>query len=155
MENVPPGECRGHFQCQDVQKLTYPDNSFDVCTCTEVFEHVANDVKGFSEIYRVLTEGGVFVFTVPLRNNTKTVERAVLVNGKVEHLLEPEYHGDHLRGDGMVLCFRNYGTDIVDRVASVAFKDVRIINTTDPTGWNFNRPVVVALKWEIICRDEN
>jgi len=30
-----------------------------------------------------------------------------------------------------------------------------IINTTDPTGWNFNRPVVVALKWEIICRDEN
>jgi hypothetical protein len=98
---------------------------------------------------------GVPLFPVPLRNNTKTVERAVLVNGKVEHLLEPEYHGDHLRGDGMVLCFCNYGTDIVDRVASVAFKDVRIINTTDPTGWNFNRPVVVALKWEIICRDEN
>jgi len=58
LENVPPGECRGNFQCQDVQELTYPDNSFDVCTCTEVFEHVANDVKGFSEIYRVLKEGG-------------------------------------------------------------------------------------------------
>lgn len=145
-DDVAPGQHKGNVQCQDVERLTYPDDTFDVCTSTEVFEHVPDDVKGLSEIYRVLKNGGVFVFTVPLRNDRKTIERAMVVNGKTKHLLRPEYHGDHLRGPCSVLCFRNYGSDIVDRLTRVGFKNVRIVSTLDPTGWSHGRPVVVAHK---------
>lgn len=145
-DDIPLGQYKGNVQCQDVQRLTYPDNTFDVCTSTEVFEHVSDDVKGLSEIYRVLKNEGVLVFTVPLHNNTKTIERAVVINGKIKYLLRPEYHDDHLRGPCSVLCFRNYGADIVDRLTRVGFKNVSIVSAIDPTGWGSGRPVVVAHK---------
>ena len=44
----------------------YGDASFDLCTSTEVFEHMPDDLNGFSEIRRVLRPGGRFVFTVLL-----------------------------------------------------------------------------------------
>jgi hypothetical protein len=35
---VAPGAWRDGVQCQDVQRLTFADASFDVCTSTEVFD---------------------------------------------------------------------------------------------------------------------
>lgn len=120
-DDVPPGSYKAGVQCQDVEHLTYPDRSFDLVTSTEVFEHVADDARGFREILRVLRPGGHFVFTVPLTDEAQTIERAVRRNGDIVHLLEPEYHGDRLRGQGTVLAFRTYGRDIVERMADAGF----------------------------------
>jgi hypothetical protein len=79
-------------------------------TSTEVFEHVPNDNKGFFEIYRLLKKDRYFRFTVPLSDNPKTVERCFLQpDGTIIHQLEPEYHGNQIRGQGRVLTFRNFG----------------------------------------------
>jgi SAM-dependent methyltransferase len=126
-DDVPPGAFRRGIQCQDVQRLTYPDESFDLITSTEVFEHVPDDIQGYREVYRVLRRHGHFVFTVPLADTEATVERARMENGALVHLLPPEYHNDRIRGHGHVLAFRNYGMDIKDRLASVGFM-VRIRN---------------------------
>jgi SAM-dependent methyltransferase len=116
-DDVPPGGVRKGIPCQDVQDLRLPDDTFDLVTSTEVFEHVPDDAKGFSEIHRVLKPGGWLVFTVPLSKNPVTVERARhLSNGRVEHLLPPEYHSDRLRGRRNVLAYRNYGGDLVERL---------------------------------------
>ncbi|MBW6503929.1 class I SAM-dependent methyltransferase [bacterium] len=116
-DGVPAGEIRNGIPCQDVQDLKIPSGTFDLVTSTEVFEHVPDDAKGFSEIQRVLKPGGWLVFTVPLTRNPVTVERARrLSDGRVEHLLPPEYHSDRLRGRGKVLAYRNYGMDLVDRL---------------------------------------
>ena len=56
-DDVPPGEYRDGVQCQDIQRLTHADARFDLVTSTEVFEHVADDRKGFAEIRRVLRPG--------------------------------------------------------------------------------------------------
>jgi SAM-dependent methyltransferase len=125
-EDTPPGATRGGVLCQDIRRLTFADRSFDVCTSTEVFEHVADDRAGFREIRRVLRENGVMVFTVPLSASPTTVERAVEVAGKIEHLLPPEYHGDRIRGQGGVLVFRDYGTGITDRLRAEGFADAAI-----------------------------
>jgi SAM-dependent methyltransferase len=143
-DDVQPGAFRGDVQCQDVQALTYGDASFDLCTSTEVFEHVPDDHKGFSEIRRVLRPGGRFVFTVPLTENVMTVERAVLEDGAIRHLLEPEYHGDVIRGHGRVLAFRNYGLDIVDRLKESGFRDARLEAAERSSWWGFGTRVVVA-----------
>ena len=126
--------------------MPYDDESFDLCTSTEVFEHVPDDLKGFREIHRVLKPGGLFLFTVPLSDRRKTVERARLNDGKLIFLEEPEYHDDHILGVGSVLCYRNYGLDIVDRLGRADFKDAEIILVKAPTRWGYNRRVVAARK---------
>jgi SAM-dependent methyltransferase len=117
-DDVPAGGWRRGVQCQDVERLTYADRSFDLVTSTEVFEHVAADRRGFSEVARVLAPGGHFVFTVPFSGRHETVERARMQNGAIEQLLPAAYHGDRLRGRGRVFVFRDYGSDIVDRLAA-------------------------------------
>jgi len=145
-DDVAPGAYLGAVQCQDVQQLTYDDESFDVCTCTEVFEHVPDDHKGMAEVCRVLRPNGVFVFTVPLTTSPTTVERAELRDGAVVHLQPPEYHNDYLRGRRSILCFRTYGRDIVGRLRDAGFAEARILTPPDPTGWGCRRPVVVGRK---------
>ncbi|MDE2758079.1 MAG: class I SAM-dependent methyltransferase [Acidobacteriota bacterium] len=145
-DDVPPGQYKAGVQCQDVQQLTYGDGCFDVCTSTEVFEHVPHDLEGFRELHRVLSPGGLLLFTVPMDGGERTVERARLVNGRLEHLLPPEYHGDRIRGSAAVLCFRNYGTDILDRLGEAGFSRCRLVRGEDVTGWGFDRQVVVARK---------
>lgn len=125
-DDVPPGERRGDVLCQDVQRLTFEDATFEICTSTEVFEHVPDDKRGFAEIRRVLTPDGVFVFTVPLGNGEQTVERAVLEQGTIRHLLPPAYHSDRIRGPGQVLVFRDYGRDITRRLQAVGFSRARV-----------------------------
>lgn len=143
-DNVRPGEFLNGIQCQDVQQLTYPDGTFDICTSTEVFEHVPNDLRGFSEMHRVLKPGGVLVFTVPLIKEYDTIERATLqANGKIRHLCPPEYHIDPLRQKPL-LAFRDYGTDIVGRLLKCSFADAAIVTPGGAIPWGYRRPVVVA-----------
>jgi SAM-dependent methyltransferase len=144
--DVPGGQFRGAIQCQDVQQLTYADASFDICTSTEVFEHVPDDAKAFSEIFRVLRPKGLLVFTVPLYDERETVERAcVTTAGEVRHLLPPEYHGDPLRGV-RILAFRRYGSDITQRLRNAGFVDAQILLPNDRIPWGYARPVITAFK---------
>ncbi|MEO8040735.1 MAG: class I SAM-dependent methyltransferase, partial [Betaproteobacteria bacterium] len=115
-DDVPLGSMKGGVQCEDVQKLTFDGKTFDVCTSTEVFEHVPDDIAGFAEIKRVLRPGGLFVFTVPLSNTLRTIVRAQRKDGSIEYLCAPEYHHDRIRGEGAVLVFRDYGRDITERL---------------------------------------
>lgn len=125
-DDVAPGEMRDGVQCQDVERLTFSSEAFDLVTATEVFEHVPDDRRGFAEIRRVLRPGGAFIFTVPLTGAERTVERAELRNGTISHLLRPEYHDDRIRGRRSVLVYRDYGSDVVDRLVQAGFRSARI-----------------------------
>jgi len=143
IDGVAPGQVRDGVRCEDVQRLSFADASFDLCTSTEVFEHVPDDMAGFRELHRVLRPGGRLVFTVPLGDAARTVERARLVDGQVEHLLPPAYHGDRLTGACSVLVYRDYGQDILDRLRGCGFPDVFLHRPRQ--GWfDHARQVVVA-----------
>lgn len=47
------------FQVANAMKLPFKNNSFDIVVCNHVYEHVPNQNKLFSEIYRVLNPMGV------------------------------------------------------------------------------------------------
>ena len=143
-DGATPGQIVDGVQCQDVQNLTFAPASFDLCTSTEVFEHVPDDARGFAELRRVLRPGGRLVFSVPLSPAASTIERArLLKDGGVEHLLPPEYHGDRIRGRGRVLAYRNYGFDVLQRVAAQGFRDVRFAPPA-PGIRRWAPPIVVA-----------
>jgi len=143
-DDLAPGALRDGVQCQDIQQLTHPDASFDLVTSTEVFEHVADDRRGFAEIRRVLRPDGAFIFTVPIENADRTVERAVLSGGTVQHLLPPAYHDDRIRGKGAVLVFRDYGRDIAARLLEAGFSAARIESRFERAFLDTGRGVVVA-----------
>jgi len=145
-EGISSGQIVNGILAQDVQQLSFPDHSFDVCTSTEVFEHVLNDTQGFLEIFRVLRPGGYFIFTVPMDGRAKTLERAVLKHGKIHHLETPEYHLDPIRQHGEILAFRNYGHDITDRLVRAGFNAVKIERPAHIKVWGHVRSVIVARK---------
>lgn len=143
--NIPPGQFHNGVQCQDVQCLTYPDASFDICTSTEVFEHIPDDARAFAELHRVLKPNGVLVFTVPLHGGDQTIERAVITAEGIQQILPPEYHGDPFHGTE-ILALRNYGRDIIEKLCGTGFSRAEIIKAEEVVPWGYARPVVVAYK---------
>jgi SAM-dependent methyltransferase len=73
----------------DALKLPFPDATFDRVICSEVLEHIPDDVAAMGELTRVLRPGGTMAITVP-RFGPELVNWA----------LSDEYHnvpGGHIR----------------------------------------------------------
>ncbi|MHB8569358.1 MAG: class I SAM-dependent methyltransferase [Metallibacterium sp.] len=140
---VAPGSIRQGVRCEDVQRLTFADGAFDLCTSTEVFEHVDDDHAGFVQVRRVLRPGGMFIFTVPLSGAAHTIERARVLDGQLTHLLEPEYHDDPFSRSKQILCMRNYGTDIVERLRDAGFSRAELTRPAFDM-MHYARTVIVA-----------
>ena len=58
----------------DLTALTFANNSYDFIYCSHVLEHIPNDKKAISEIYRVLKPGGIAMLTVPIYPLEKTAD---------------------------------------------------------------------------------
>ncbi|MDP6908310.1 MAG: class I SAM-dependent methyltransferase, partial [Flavobacteriales bacterium] len=50
----------------DIQNMPFDDNSFDVIFCNHVLEHVEDDYKAMSELFRVLKPDGFAILQVPV-----------------------------------------------------------------------------------------
>lgn len=122
-ESVPWGEAdtRG-VRNESVTRLTFPDNNLDYILSFDVFEHVPDYAKAFQECLRCLKPGGMLLFTVPFRPDSRThlVRARLTGNGEVEHLLPAEYHGDPLSSQGC-LCFRYFGWELLDELRAIGF----------------------------------
>jgi len=121
-EDLKPGESKDGIRCEDLTKLTFPSDSFDLVITSDIFEHVFNPDQAFSEIFRVLSHGGVHIFTIPIELPIpeKSVARAELKDGKIIHLKEPLYHR---AGDGSKsLVVMDWGKDLFDLLAQIGFR---------------------------------
>jgi len=49
----------------DICNLPFEDNQYDVILCNHVLEHIPDDRKALSELYRVMKPGGWGIFQVP------------------------------------------------------------------------------------------
>jgi SAM-dependent methyltransferase len=117
-DDVPSGEFRNGIQCQDLERTTFADATFDLVITEDVFEHVADPARASAEIRRILKPGGVHVSTIAvLWHLPESMQRAVVRDGKIEHLQPPVYHGDPNRPDG-ALVFVDFGADVVERYLS-------------------------------------
>lgn len=53
------------FQVADIEKIPFPDNTFDGIVCLGVMEYLTGDEKALREMWRVLRPGGCAVITTP------------------------------------------------------------------------------------------
>jgi SAM-dependent methyltransferase len=110
--DVPRGTVRDGVRSEDVEQLTFADESIDLFITQDVLEHVFRPDRALQDIHRVLKPGGVHVFTAPKhRTLDRTRQRAELTpEGEVRHLLPAEYHGNPI-GDNKALVTWDYGYD--------------------------------------------
>lgn len=112
---------------QNLERLTFPDASFDLVITSDVMEHVRLDDRAHAEIARVIAPGGVYLFTVPhFRDRRDTLVRVKVHDpddaSRDEFLTEPEYHGDANATDGKgALSYRSYGTVLDETLAELGF----------------------------------
>jgi hypothetical protein len=87
---------------EDIMKLSYPNNSFDLILHSEVLEHVKDPQKAISECRRILNKDGICLFTIPIIPGRKTIKKNI-----------PSYHGSDKREDYLVLW--EFGDDFIDK----------------------------------------
>jgi SAM-dependent methyltransferase len=117
---------------EDLQKLTFPSDVFDVVTTNEVLEHVPSIDEALGEICRVLKPGGWHIGTAPFAvGQYDSIRKAELINGQVNFLTDPEYHGNPVDEKGS-LVFEVPGWDILERARKAGFRDafVRFLMST-------------------------
>ena len=116
------------YRHEDVQSLTFPDETFDLIISLEVLEHVPFPDCAFREFRRCLRDGGAALITAPFRDRSAHDEiRARLAEtGEIEHLMEPEYHGNPIDPEGGALCFRYFGWDMLDRLRDAGFSRTEV-----------------------------
>lgn len=105
---------RGGFRNENLEKLTFKDESIDLHIHSDVLEHVNDPEAVIKEAYRTLRPGGLTIFSVPVYvNKPKTEPRATyLKDGSIKNLTqEPlEYHGNPIGKNSLVTY--HYGQDI-------------------------------------------
>lgn len=111
--DTPYGESKNGIRCENLECMTFPDNYFDLVITQDVVEHVMHPDRAFADIARTLKPGGAHLFTVPIFPRKKTLVRALDVDGVIQFLEEPDYHGNPVDAKG-ALVVREWGEDIVD-----------------------------------------
>lgn len=117
---------------QDLEQLTYADNTFDLVLTSDILEHVRHPLDAFRQIWRVLKPHGFHIFTIPLTvpMPTKTVARVDTTGPTDKHLLPERYHGNGKGGRSLV--YNDFGADIVTLLETVGF-DVQLVRPKTPS----------------------
>lgn len=95
----------------DITDLPFPDESFDVVLCNHVLEHVPDDRKAVSELFRVLRPGGRALMMHPIDYGREHTDED-------PGLLDPEERMRRFRQEDHV---RIYGRDFPARLADAGF----------------------------------
>ena len=128
------GETVRGIRNENLEQQTFEDSVFDLVVTLDVMEHVNQPDRVFREIARTLKPGGTYLFTVPTYKEKVTSDRRALYgpDGTVEHLAEPEYHGNPISDAGSLVTF-HYGYDLAERIHEWCSMDVEICRFHAPS----------------------
>lgn len=105
----------------DILSIPYEDNYFDYILCNHVLEHIVEDRIAMSELYRVMNNGGLGIFQVPIDYNLDlTYEDSSITTEK-----------DRKKAFGQKDHVRWYGKDYKMRLSQIGFtvNEDQFINT--------------------------
>jgi hypothetical protein len=110
-KDVVPGKYKDGWRCENLEELTFHNETFDLVVTQDVFEHILNPAKAFAEVGRVLKPGGAHVFTVPFYPGRRTEVRAADGLCGIRYLKEKIYHGNPIDPEGS-LVVTDWGADL-------------------------------------------
>jgi SAM-dependent methyltransferase len=95
----------------DMTNINRPDESFDLILASHVLEHVPDDQRAMSELFRVLKPSGVAILQHPVDYTRETYEDWSLTSA--EERERAFLQDDHVR---------IYGADLADRLKNAGFQ---------------------------------
>jgi SAM-dependent methyltransferase len=112
-QDKTPGETVKGIRSENLEAMTFADESIDLHITQDVMEHVIRPAKVFREIARTLKPGGAHIFTVPLVNKAapSKVRAQIDQAGDIEYLEPAEYHGNPISDEGSLVTV-DWGFDI-------------------------------------------
>ena len=134
----------GYFNI-DLQRIDFPDESYDVVLSSDVMEHVRDCDAAHSEILRILKPGGAYLFNVPF--DETLIENLQLVDTSTDQdifLCKPHIHGDVLSTDG-ILAYRVFGRELITKLELLGFT-VYFHRIEKPSAGVFGGDLFVAKK---------
>jgi SAM-dependent methyltransferase len=104
-------------RCENLEKMTFANESIDLHITQDVVEHVFHPSKVWKEIERTLKPGGAHVFTVPIVNKTdpSRLRAKMGENGQITHLYPALYHGNPISKEGTLVTI-DWGFDICNHI---------------------------------------
>jgi SAM-dependent methyltransferase len=114
--DIPPGTLHRRYRCEDLERQTFSDASFDLVVTQDVYEHIFDPAAATREIFRTLKPGGASILTTGIwKDKLKTEQWAAMNNdGTIKHLVQPpEYHGNPISDQGSLVTYK-FGYDILD-----------------------------------------
>lgn len=115
---------------EDLCALSFADASFDLAMSFDVVEHVVDFDAALTELARILKPGGRLLMQAPTAVDAyHTIVRArVDDQGEIEHILEPEYHGNPVDPENGALCYRYLGMETLDMLRAAGFRSVHLVH---------------------------
>jgi SAM-dependent methyltransferase len=135
------------YRCEDLERQTFADESFDLIITQDVFEHIFRPNLAIREIARTLRPGGAHVCTVPMvRKHEPSTRRADLIDGTIRHILTPLYHQNPLSEDGSLVTI-DWGFDLAAYFSAHSPLVVTIVYIQD-----LERGIYAELNEVVVCR---
>lgn len=123
----------------DITNICFPEGTYDYIVCNHVLEHISDDKKAISELYRVLKKTGIAFLSVPLKGQSTDEDLTVTdPNERMKRFGAPSH-------------VRYYGHDFKNRLESAGFS-VSVI-TPDDIVVNKNLQILLGIHTESL--DEN
>lgn len=127
-DNTPLGQTDPQgIRNEDATQLSFPNASLDYILSFDVLEHIPHYLTALQECHRCLRPGGALLLTAPFRTDFEAnlVRARVSTEGIVEHLEEPQYHGDPIQPNAGILAYYTFGWELLDDLRSVGFSQVQ------------------------------
>ncbi len=128
-----PTNERGGVPHEDLMNLSFSSGTVDLVITSDIFEHIRKPYEAFSEVRRVLRDGGLHIFSIPtlLPMPAESRVRVDTTNSTDVYIDPPHYHGDGRGGKSLV--YTDFGRDILWRLAEIGFETSLICDDhTDP-----------------------
>jgi SAM-dependent methyltransferase len=126
------GAFKSGFRCENLEALSFADNSIDLHISQDVLEHIFNPELAFKEIARTLRPGGAHICTVPIVNKHKPSHRRASMNekGQITHIAEQQYHGNPVDAKGALVTF-DWGYDICAKIHEASGMFTHLVQIDD------------------------
>lgn len=105
---------------EDLTRLSYSDETFDLVLTSETLEHVPDLSKALQEIHRILKPNGLHIFTIPVRPTLASTfsRREIRADGSViDHVPKISHPG----GDWGYPVFTEFGRDVLEVIGRAGF----------------------------------
>ncbi len=121
----------------DITNMPLDDNEFDVIICNHVLEHIPDDIKALSELFRVMRHGGWGCIQVPMKGDITDEDLTIMdAKARTERYGQP----DHVR---------QYGRDFLEKLTNAGFV-VDIYLKQDMFNTEFLRQLAVDTENEVV-----